>query len=135
MRRDFPNKPPAVEHSVDRLLVAPWSLETHPDCVKQVRRTLGRLHSFDPRDKEAASIWDTVKNAEANRMIIVGMEVFMGAVGVATLFLGGLGGMNVMLVSVRERTRETGVRKAPGATPESILRQCFLDAFIVLGLC
>ena len=134
MRRDFPNKPPAVEHSVDRLLVAPWSLETHPDCVKQVRRSLGRLHNFDPRDKEAASIWDTVKNAEANRMIIVGMEVFMGAVGVATLFLGGLGVMNVMLVSVRERTREIGVRKALGATRESILRQFFLETIIVVGL-
>src|SRR6266566_2015990 len=105
MRRDFPNKPPAVEHSVDRLLVAPWSLETHLDCVHQIRRTLGRLHHFDPRDEEAAGIWDTVKNAQANRMIIVGMEVFMGAVGVATLFLGGLSVMNVMLVSVRERTR------------------------------
>ena len=54
MRRDFPNKPPAVEHSVDRLLVAPWSLETHTDCVHQIRRTLGRLHNFDPRDEEAA---------------------------------------------------------------------------------
>src|SRR5260370_12851253 len=42
MKRDFPNKPPAVEHTVDRLLVAPWSLATHRDCVKQVRRTLGR---------------------------------------------------------------------------------------------
>src|SRR5256884_6314755 len=134
MRRDFPNKPPAVEHSVDRLLVAPWSLETHPDCVKQIRRSLGRLHNFDPRDKEAASIWDTVKNAEANRMIIVGMEVFMGAVGVATLFLGGLGVMNVMLVSVRERTREIGVRKALGATRESILRQFFLETIIVVAL-
>ena len=81
MKRDFPNKPPAVEHTVDRLLVAPWSLETHPDCVRQIRRTLGRLHNFDPRDEEAASIWDTVKNAQANRMIFVGMEVFMGAVG------------------------------------------------------
>jgi putative ABC transport system permease protein len=85
MRRDFPNKPPAPEHSVDRLLVAPWSLDTHVDCVKQIRRSLGRLHNFDPRDKEAAGIWDTVKDAEANRMIIVGMEVFMGAVGMATL--------------------------------------------------
>src|SRR5712691_1117382 len=133
MRRDFPNKPPAAEHSVDRILVAPWSLETHPDCVRQVRRALGRLHSFDPRDKEAASIWDTVKNAEANRMIIVGMEVFMGAVGIATLFLGGLGVMNVMLVSIRERTREIGVRKALGATRESILRQFFLETvFVVL---
>jgi putative ABC transport system permease protein len=134
MRRDFPNKPPAVEHSVDRILVAPWSLELHPDCVRQVRRALGRLHNFDPRDKEAASIWDTVKNAQANRMIIVGMEVFMGAVGIATLFLGGLGVMNVMLVSVRERTREIGVRMALGATRESILRQFFMETIFVVSL-
>ncbi|MBZ5540205.1 MAG: ABC transporter permease [Acidobacteriia bacterium] len=131
MRRDFPNKPPAVEHTVNRLLVAPWSLETHLDCVRQLRRSLGRLHDFDPRDKEAASIWDTVKNAQANRMIIVGMEIFMGAVGVVTLFLGGLGVMNVMLVSVRERTREIGVRMALGATRRSILRQFFLETVIV----
>jgi putative ABC transport system permease protein len=134
MRRDFPNKPPAVGHTVDRLLVAPWSLGSHPDCVKQVRRSLGRLHNFDPRDKEAAGIWDTVKGAEANRMIIVGMQVFMGAVGIATLFLGGLGVMNVMLVSVRERTREIGVRMALGATRRSILRQFFLETIIVVGL-
>jgi putative ABC transport system permease protein len=132
MKRDFPNKPPAAEHSVDRILAAPWSLETHPDCVRQIRRTLGRLHDFDPRDEEAASIWDTVKNAQANRMIFVGMEVFMGAVGVATIFLGGLGVMNVMLVSVRERTREIGVRKALGATRKSILRQFFLETVIVV---
>jgi putative ABC transport system permease protein len=134
MRRDFPNKPPAAEHSVDHLLVAPKSLGTHPDCVRQVRRSLGRLHDFDPRDKEAAHIWDTVKDAEANRMIIVGMELFMGAVGIATLFLGGLGVMNVMLVSVRERTREIGVRMALGATRQSILRQFFVETVIVVGL-
>jgi len=134
MKRDFPNKPPAAEHSVDRLLVAPWSLASHKECVKQIRRSLGRLHDFDPRDEEAASIWDTVKGAEANRLIIVGMEVFMGAVGIATLFLGGLGVMNVMLVSVRERTREIGVRKALGATRESILRQFFLETVIVVAI-
>jgi putative ABC transport system permease protein len=134
MRRDFPNKPPAVEHTVDRLLVAPWSLETHKDCVRQLRHTLARLHNFDPRDEEAASIWDTVKNAQANRMIIVGMEYFMGAVGIATLFLGGLSVMNVMLVSVRERTREIGVRMALGATRQSILRQFFLETMFVVAI-
>jgi len=91
--------------------------------VKQVRRSLGRLHSFDPRDKEAASIWDTVKNAEANRMIIVGMEVFMGAVGVATLFLGGLG---VMKRDARLRPANghaksaSAKRSAPRANPSSV---------------
>ena len=134
MRRDFPNKPPAVEHTVDRLLVAPWSLESHADCVRQVRRALGRIHNFDPRDKEAASIWDTVKDAQARRLIFDGMEIFMGAVGVATLFLGGLGVMNVMLVSVRERTREIGVRMALGATRRSVLRQFFLETLIVVFL-
>lgn len=134
MRRDFPNKPPAVEHTVDRLLVAPWSLETHKDCDKQLRKTLARLHNFDPRDEEAASIWDTVKNAQANRMIIVGMEIFMGAVGIATLFLGGLSVMNVMLVSVRERTREIGVRMALGATRKSILRQFFVETIFVVAI-
>lgn len=134
MKRDFPNKPPAFEHSIDRLLAAPWSLETHPVCVRQIRRALGRLHHFDPRDEEAASIWDTVKAAQARRMIFVGMEVFMGAVGVATIFLGGLGVMNVMLVSVRERTREIGVRKALGATRESILKQFFLETVFVVVL-
>ena len=134
MRRDFPRKPPAPEHTVDRLLVAPWSLETHLDCVRQVRRTLARLHHFDPRDKEAVFIWDTVKNAQANRLIIVGMEVFMGAVGIATLFLGGLSVMNVMLVAVRERTREIGVRKALGATRQSILRQFFIETILVVFL-
>ena len=134
MARDFPNKPPAFEHSIDRLLAAPWSLETHPRCVKQIRRALGRLHNFDPRDEEAASIWDTVKAAQARRMIFVGMEVFIGAVGVATIFLGGLGVMNVMLVSVRERTREIGVRKALGATRESILKQFFLETVFVVVL-
>src|SRR5262249_2815564 len=134
MSRLSRHTPPAVEHTVDRLLVAPWSLETHKDCVKQLRKTLARLHNFDPRDEEAASIWDTVKNAEANRMIIVGMEIFMGAVGIATLFLGGLSVMNVMLVSVRERTREIGVRMALGATRKSILRQFFVETIFVVAI-
>jgi putative ABC transport system permease protein len=59
------------------------------------------------------------------------MEYFLGAVGVATLFLGGIGVMNVMLVAVRERTREIGVRKAVGATARSIRWQFFTEALIL----
>ena len=63
-----------------------------------------------------------------------GMKYFLGAVGVATLFIGGIGVMNVMLVAVRERTREIGVRKRVGATRRSIVRQFFVETMIVVFL-
>ena len=60
-----------------------------------------------------------------------GMKYFLGAVGLITLFLGGIGVMNVMMVAVRERTREIGVRKALGAPAHSILKQFFIEALII----
>jgi putative ABC transport system permease protein len=60
------------------------------------------------------------------------MKYFLGAVGIATLFIGGIGVMNVMLVAVRERTREIGVRKALGATRRSIVRQFVVETLLVV---
>jgi len=134
MMRDIPNAPPWPANSVDRLLVVPKSWEEHEACKAQVRRTLARLHDFDPSDKEAAGIWDTVEDAKAFKLIVDGMNYFLGAVGVTTLFLGGIGVMNVMLVAVRERTREIGVRKAVGATRRAILGQFFVETLIVVFL-
>ena len=98
--------------------------------MKPARRrsqiALGRLHNFDPNDKEACPIWDTVQEAKAFDTMTDGMKYFLGAVGIVTLFLGGLGVMNVMMVAVRERTREIGVRKALGAPAQHILQAIFL---------
>ena len=134
MIRDFPNKPPHLPHSVDRLLVTPKSVEDHDLCKWQVRRALGRLHNFDPQDKEAAPVWDTVEDTKAFRAMTDGMKYFLGAVGLVSLFLGGIGVMNVMLVAVKERTREIGVRKAVGASARVILRQFFIETLIVVFL-
>ncbi len=130
--RDFPNKPPLLPDSVDRLLVAPRSVAEHEACKGQLRRALGRIHGFDPRDEEAAHIWDTVEEAKAFQTMTDGMKNFLGAVGIATLFIGGIGVMNVMLVAVRERTREIGVRKALGATRRSIVRQFVVETLLVV---
>jgi putative ABC transport system permease protein len=130
--RDFPEKPPALPESIDRLLAAPRSLEAHEACKAEIRRALARIHNFDPQDREAASVWDTVEEGKAFRMLTDGMKYFLGAIGLATLFLGGIGVMNVMLVAVRERTREIGVRKAVGASARTILRQFFVESLIVV---
>jgi putative ABC transport system permease protein len=132
--RDMPNPPPLTPDSVDRLLVAPRSLAEHEECTTQLRAVLARLHDYDPRDEEAAHIWDTVKEAQAFATMTNGMKYFLGAVGITTLLIGGIGVMNVMLVAVRERTREIGVRKALGATRRSIVRQFFLETMIVVFL-
>ena len=83
-------------------------------------------------DKEAASVWDTVEDAKQFEKMTDGMKYFLGAVGMTTLFLGAIGVMNVMLVAVRERTREIGVRKAVGAKARSILMQFFLETCIIV---
>ncbi len=132
--RDFPNKPPMPEHTIDHMIVVPQSLAEHMDCKRESLAALGTIHHFDPKDEEAAFVWDTIKNSQANALIANGMEYFMGSVGVITLCLGGLGVMNVMLVAVRERTREIGVRKALGATRRAIISQFFIETLIIAFL-
>src|SRR5215468_7920484 len=134
MRRDFPDKPPGTPHTFDQLLVTPKSVGQHEECKFEVRRVLGRQHGFDPHDKDACPIWDTVQEAKAFETMTNGMKYFLGAVGMVTLVLGGLGVMNVMLVAVRERTREIGVRKALGARGAEILRQFFFEALLIAAL-
>jgi putative ABC transport system permease protein len=134
MRRDFPDKPPGTARTFDQLLVTPRSVSRHEACKRELRSVLARLHRYDPTDKEACPIWDTVQEAKAFEQMTNGMKYFLGAVGIVTLFLGGLGVMNVMMVAVRERTREIGVRKALGAPAHSILRQFFFEALIIAFL-
>jgi putative ABC transport system permease protein len=134
MRRDFPDKPPGTSTTFDQLIVTPKSVEQHEACKHEVRVALARMHRYDPADKEACPIWDTVQEAQAFKTMTDGMKYFLGAVGIVTLMLGGIGVMNVMLVAVRERTREIGVRKAIGAPAGTILRQFFVEALIIAFL-
>jgi putative ABC transport system permease protein len=132
--RDMPEPPPSPPQVIDNFLAVPKSMEDHEACKFQVRRALARLYNFDPNDKEAVPVWDTIENLQRFRAMTDGMKYFLGAVGVVTLFLGGIGVMNVMLVAVRERTREIGVRKAVGASRGSILAQFFLETMIIVLL-
>ena len=131
--RDFPppEKPGITRGWLENIVFEVGQPEEHDAAVEQVRRVLGRVHHFDAKDKDALFIWDTMEGAKILDKIFGVVTFFFGCVAVTTLCLGGIGVMNIMLVSVTERTREIGVRKALGATSHDILRQFFAESVLL----
>jgi putative ABC transport system permease protein len=130
--RDFPppEKPGAgiTRGYLDDIVFEVVNPEEHEAAVLQVRRSIGRVRHFDPLDKDALFIWDTMDGAKQLARVFGVVTLFFGCVAIVTLCLGGIGVMNIMLVSVTERTREIGTRKAMGATKRDILRQFFAES-------
>jgi putative ABC transport system permease protein len=99
-----------------------------------VHKVIGERHGFDPALKDAFNEWDTIEEEKMIGAIFSAMDVFLGGVGIVTLGLGAVGIINIMLVSVSERTREIGVLKAIGATKRSILWQFFWEGLLLTGI-
>jgi putative ABC transport system permease protein len=103
--------------------------------VKQkVYATLGKKFKFDPNDKETLAIWDTTFFDEFIFNFSLGLNLFMGLIGVITLIVGGIGLANIMYVVVQERTREIGIRRSVGAKSINIFGQFIFESFVVIGL-
>jgi putative ABC transport system permease protein len=92
---------------------------------------VARRHHFDPKDDKATPVWDTIEDRAMINAFSMGLQAVLGLIGVVTLAVGGIGVMNIMLVSVTERTREIGLRKAIGARPRHILVQFLLEALVL----
>ncbi len=99
-----------------------------------VHRVIARRHDFDPSLVDAFNEWDTITESHLIGVIFTSMDIFLGSVGVVTLALGAVGIINIMLVSVTERTREIGVMKAVGATKRSIIAQFFWEGLLLTGI-
>jgi putative ABC transport system permease protein len=132
MARDFPPTDPGIERGyVNNIVVQPVSPDLHEKALDEVKRIIAVRHHYDPDDKEALWIWDTLEGSKFTERIFSVMTFFFGAVALLTLALGGIGVMNIMLVAVTERTREIGVRKALGATAVDIRRQFLAESAII----
>ncbi len=103
-------------------------------AVAAVHRVVAQRHGFDPTLDDAFFEFNTVQEEKMIGAIFTAMDIFLGGVGIVTLGLGAVGIINIMLVSVTERTREIGLMKAVGATKRSILSQFFWEGLLLTGI-
>jgi putative ABC transport system permease protein len=133
MRAMFPLKGDNAEDSISFINYRPATRDLHLEAKNEVHSIIARNHAFDPKLDDAFGDWDTIEGSKRVAKIFDAMDGFLGVVGLVTLGLGAIGIINIMLVSVSERTREIGLRKALGATHRNILTQFFVEgAFLTL---
>jgi len=96
-----------------------------------IRSTLASVHGFNPKDPRAVFIWNAQEEATIWSIVSICLEVLLALIGTLTLGIGGVGLMNIMLVSVTQRTREIGVEKALGARRRDILLQFLAEALAI----
>jgi putative ABC transport system permease protein len=120
--------------AVTSIQYQPTTEDMNEEAKTDVHRIIAERHGFDPGLTDAFEEWDTIKSNKTVGLIFTAMDVFLGGVGIVTLALGAVGIVNIMLVTVTERTREIGLRKALGATNRSILMQFFLEGIMLTGI-
>jgi putative ABC transport system permease protein len=110
----------------------------HTKMTKSIRDALGLQHGFKSDDTRAVMVFDAQRQLEQFNIISLALKVLLAFIGTITLGIGGVGLMNMMLVSVTQRTREIGVEKALGARKRDILFQFLAEAMVITavgGLC
>jgi putative ABC transport system permease protein len=134
MRNLFRLKDQNTEDAISFLNYRPLTPAQDKQAKAEVHEIIARRHEFDPKLTDAFEDWDTIEDNKRVGKIFSAMDWFLGVVGVVTLGLGAIGIINIMLVSVTERTREIGLRKALGATHRAILTQFFVEGAFLTAL-
>jgi len=112
----------------------PYSLGEDMASREQVRQTLASRHGFLPEDMNALDFFGTSENIGRVEGVTIGMQVFLGAAGIITLMIGGIGVMNIMFVSINERIHEIGIMKAVGAKRQHIFQQFLTESIFMTFL-
>jgi len=116
------------------IIYQPKEFDNMKGIEKRLFEIMGAKHKFDPEDKQAISVWDVAANEKEFNNIMIGLQMFLGIVGGMSLLIAGVGVANIMYVSIKERTREIGIKMAIGAKRKYILGQFLVEAFSITGV-
>ncbi|MDR1403507.1 MAG: ABC transporter permease [Tannerellaceae bacterium] len=108
--------------------------EAEESFREHLRHFIARRQQFDPEDKNAIGMWSTGSEFRMWQGMNNGIALFIWIIGIGTLMAGIVGVSNIMLITVRERTREFGIRKAIGAKPSSILGLIIVESVLVTAV-
>jgi putative ABC transport system permease protein len=97
----------------------------------RIRETVARAHTIDPTDEQGAMVFNTEVLFQLLDNLFRGVNFLIWLVGLGTLLAGAIGVSNIMMVTVRERTTEIGIRRAIGATPRNILSQIISESIVL----
>ncbi len=107
------------------------SVKESQEIEDKIRKKLASMHRFNPTDRRAVYIYNSLEDYEQTLKVLKGINIFIWLIGIGTLIAGVVGVSNIMLIVVKERTREIGVRKAIGATPFSVVSLIISEAVFI----
>ena len=110
------------------------TVEQSKEIVINAKALLAKRHRFDPKDPRAVNINNNFENMDRSLSIIRAINIFVWFIGIGTIIAGIVGISNIMLISVKERTQEIGVRKALGAKPWSIISMVLQESILLTTL-
>ncbi len=116
------------------MIYQPKDISNSVAIETRVYEVMGAKHKFDPKDERALSIWDVAQDAREFSNIMMGIQIFLGLIGDMSLLIAGVGVANIMYVSIRERTREIGVKMAVGAKRKYTLIQFLVESLSITAV-
>ena len=110
------------------------TIEAGNSLADEIKNELARKYQFDPNDANAINVYNNSVEYERIMNMLTGIKLFVWIIGIGTLIAGIVGVSNIMMIAVKERTKEIGVRKAIGATPSSIIGMIIMESVLITSV-